>query len=91
MGQASNTLWLELHGSTITSSNFKKVFRWQSAYTLFFDSMIKQDNIGHLPAIAHGKVEESHAGQLYVNKMQANGRNDAVQECGLCLHQVYLR
>ena len=46
---------LQLHDSTTTSSNFKKVSRWQSAYTLvFFDSMFKQDNIGHLPAIAHG-------------------------------------
>lgn len=35
VGQASNALWLELHDSTITSSNIKKVFRRQSAYTLF--------------------------------------------------------
>jgi len=90
VGQASNALWLELHGSTITSSNFKKVISRQSAYTpSFFDSIFKQNDIGHLPAIAHGRVNESHAVQLYLDKMQADGRHVAVQECGLCLHQEY--
>ena len=56
---------------------------------MFFDSIFKQDDIGHLPAIAHGRVNESHAVQLYVDKMQADGRHVAVQECGLCLHQEY--
>ena len=65
---------------------------YQSAiciHTKYFDSIFKQDDIGHLPAIVHGRVNESHAVQLYVDKMQADGRHVAVQECGLCLHQEY--
>ena len=65
---------------------------YQSAiciHTKFFDSIFKQDDIGHLPAIVHGRVNESHAVQLYVDKMQTDGRHVAVQECGLCLHQEY--
>lgn len=90
VGQASNALWLELHGSTITSSNFKKVVSRQSAYTIeFFNSIFKQRDIGLLPAIAHGRVNESHAAQLYVETMKADGRPVAIQECGLCLHQQY--
>ena len=87
MGQASNALWLQLHDSTITSSNFKKVIRRQSSYTLvFFDSTFKQNNIGHLP---NEQVNESHAVQPYVDKMHADERHVAVQECGLCSHQEY--
>ena len=65
---------------------------YQSAiciHTKCFDSIFKQDDIDHLPAIAHCHVNESHAVQLYVNKIQANGRHVAVQECGLSLHREY--
>lgn len=37
----------------------------------------------------NGQVNESHAVQPYVDKMHADGRHVAVQECGLCSHQEY--
>ena len=37
----------------------------------------------------HGRVNESHAAQLYVKKVKANGWPVAIQECGLCLQQEY--
>ena len=46
-----------------------------------------QHDIGHVPAIHHGRVNESHAAQLYVEKQKDEGRPVVIQECGLCLHQ----
>ena len=90
VGQVSNALWLKLHTYTMTSSNFKKIISRKSAYTIaFFDSIFKQSGIGHLPAIVHGRANESLAAQLYVDKMTADGRPVAIQKCGLCLHQDY--
>ena len=66
VGQASNVRWLELHACTIISLNFKKIISRQSAYTMeFFSSIFEQHDIGHVPAIHHGRVNESHAAQLY--------------------------
>ena len=80
-------------GATWLNYNLLKLQEgYQSAiciHTKFSDSIFKKVDIVYLPAIAHGWVNESHAVQLYVDKMQADGRHVAVQECGLCLHQEY--
>ena len=90
VGKASNARWLELHACTITSLNFKKIISRQSAYTMeFFSSIFHQHDIGHVPAIHHGRVNESHAAQLYFEIKNDEGRPVVIQECGLCLHQEY--
>ena len=86
-GQRHNAEWVQLHTTTITSSNFKRVVTSKKWSDALVKSLFSPTNLDHIPAIKHGKLHEDIARDAYCTFMSDTAQQPVeFQECGLVLH-----
>ena len=65
IGQYLSSLWRDYHTKTITSSNFKIICTRKEVTDAFVKWLLNPPDLGHIPAIQHGRQYETTATKAY--------------------------
>ena len=89
VGQSCNSKWLILSRFPLTVSNFQRLaYRTRNAQGLY-SSLFAGSKLDNIPAICHGRRNESSALQAYCDEKASSGSPVHVRSCGTALHVQY--
>ena len=99
-GQSENDKWKEARKGRLTASNFYSIHTRMESLKLkpktdmsrLIDTNIRPQDISHLPAIKHGKINEPHAIKVLMQQLKKSHSNARFYECGLFIdrHMPYI-